>query len=61
MKILGFYIASYFFLTKLNFSFTTAFQKLAKTRGTNVDGAVPANTVVIFAIGMPLNHIYQGF
>ena len=28
-----------------------AFQTLAKTRGTNQPGAVPANTVIIFAIG----------
>ncbi len=28
-----------------------AFQKLAKTRGTNAPGAVPSDTVIIFAIG----------
>jgi hypothetical protein len=28
-----------------------AFQKLAKTRGTDDEGAVPANTVIIFSIG----------
>jgi len=28
-----------------------AYQKLAKTRGTDVEGAVPADTVIIFAIG----------
>ena len=28
-----------------------AFKALAKTRGTNAPGAVPANTVIIFAIG----------
>ena len=31
-----------------------AYQKLAKTRGTNVEGAVPADTVIIFAIGKNL-------
>ena len=34
-----------------------AFQTLAKTRGTNQPGAVPANTVIIFAIGMILTLI----
>ncbi len=28
-----------------------AFEKLAKTRGTNVEGAIPADTVIMFAIG----------
>ena len=28
-----------------------SFKKLAKTRGTNAPGAVPADTVIIFAIG----------
>ena len=30
-----------------------AYTKLAQTRGTNVEGAVPADTVIIFAIGKP--------
>jgi hypothetical protein len=32
-------------------SIPPAFKTLAKTRGTNAPGAVPANTVIIFAIG----------
>jgi len=28
-----------------------AFQKLAATRGTGVDGAIPRDTKIIFAIG----------
>ena len=30
-----------------------AFQNLAKTRGTNQPGAVPKDTVILFALGMP--------
>ena len=28
-----------------------SFENLAKTRGTNVDGAIPSDTVILFAIG----------
>ena len=35
-----------------------AYQKLAKTRGTNEPGAVPANTVILFAIGGYLNSLH---
>ena len=30
-----------------------AFANLAKTRGTNEPGAVPKDTVILFALGMP--------
>ena len=35
-----------------------AYQKLAKTRGTNEEGAVPADTVILFAIGGYLNSLH---
>jgi len=33
------------------FQFFKAFANFAKTRGTNAAGAIPANTMVLFAIG----------
>ena len=37
-----------------------SFQNLAKTRGLPIDGAVPANTVIIFSIGnKTLAYIYN--
>ena len=35
-----------------------AFQNLAQTRGTDVQGAVPNNTVIIFAVGNHLNNCF---
>ena len=32
-----------------------AFEDLAKTRGTGVDGAIPSDTVILFAIGKQSN------
>ena len=40
-----------FFLTTDTMKVPLAFQKLAATRGTGADGAVPKDTKIIFAIG----------
>ena len=36
-----------------------SFQKLAKSRGTDAPGAVPADTVIIFAIGEVLTNNFK--